>query len=91
MAGKPTPYNYQTSNNGANNLKAFQQNQAIAFVHENDIYYKPKVQGELVCRITTTGESIYKKQHFSSLKFSHSSSKKHSIHFLQPLEKLKDL
>lgn len=30
--------------------------QAIAFVHENDIYYKPKVQQDLVCRITTTGE-----------------------------------
>ncbi|XP_016039738.2 inactive dipeptidyl peptidase 10 isoform X1 [Drosophila simulans] len=30
-------------------------NQAIAFVHHNDIYYKPKVQGELVCRITQTG------------------------------------
>ncbi|XP_016962897.1 inactive dipeptidyl peptidase 10 isoform X2 [Drosophila biarmipes] len=30
-------------------------NQAIAFVHHNDIYYKPKVQGELVCRITQSG------------------------------------
>lgn len=38
--------------------KAIAQNQAIAFVHENDIYYKPKVQGELVCRITTTGEFL---------------------------------
>lgn len=30
--------------------------QAIAFVHDNDLYYKPKVQNDLVCRITTTGE-----------------------------------
>lgn len=30
--------------------------QAIAFVFENDLYYKPKVQHDLVCRITTTGE-----------------------------------
>ncbi|KAJ6648221.1 Inactive dipeptidyl peptidase 10 [Pseudolycoriella hygida] len=30
--------------------------QAIAFVYENDLYYKPKVQNDLVCRITTTGE-----------------------------------
>lgn len=29
--------------------------QAIAFVYENDVYYKPKVQNDLVCRITTTG------------------------------------
>ncbi|KAG4079916.1 hypothetical protein HA402_006228 [Bradysia odoriphaga] len=29
--------------------------QAIAFVFENDLYYKPKVQNDLVCRITTTG------------------------------------
>lgn len=29
--------------------------QAIAFVHENDLYYKPRVQNDLVCRITTTG------------------------------------
>lgn len=30
--------------------------QAIAFVYENDLYYKPKVQSDLVCRITTTGK-----------------------------------
>lgn len=29
--------------------------QGIAFVHDNDVYYKPKVQSDLVCRITTTG------------------------------------
>ncbi|XP_017851736.1 inactive dipeptidyl peptidase 10 isoform X2 [Drosophila busckii] len=45
--------------NGSNgqpaNKAAYTLNQAIAFVHHNDIYYKPKVQGELVCRITQTG------------------------------------
>lgn len=35
-----------------------QASQAIAFVHENDLYYKPKVQNDLVCRITTTGNRI---------------------------------
>ena len=30
--------------------------QAIAFIYENDVYYKPKVQSDLVCRITTTGQ-----------------------------------
>ncbi|ENN83611.1 hypothetical protein YQE_00034, partial [Dendroctonus ponderosae] len=28
---------------------------AIAFVHNNDIYYKPKVEKSLVCRITNNG------------------------------------
>nr|XP_022912689.1 inactive dipeptidyl peptidase 10-like [Onthophagus taurus] len=33
---------------------------SIAFVHNNDIYYKPKVQKDLVCRITSTGgEDIF--------------------------------
>lgn len=31
--------------------------QAIAFVYENDLYYKPKVQSDLVCRITSTGRA----------------------------------
>lgn len=32
----------------------------VAFVHGNDIYYKPKVQKDLVCRITKTGnQDIY--------------------------------
>ncbi|XP_076260246.1 inactive dipeptidyl peptidase 10 isoform X2 [Rhynchophorus ferrugineus] len=30
---------------------------ALAFVHNNDIYYKPKVEKDLVCRITNTGLS----------------------------------
>ncbi|XP_055547430.1 inactive dipeptidyl peptidase 10 [Wyeomyia smithii] len=31
--------------------------QGIVFVNKGDIYYKPKVQGDLICRITTNGES----------------------------------
>lgn len=27
----------------------------VAFVHDNDIYYKPKINKDLVCRITKTG------------------------------------
>lgn len=30
--------------------------QAIAFIHDNDIYYKPKIHSDLVIRVTTTGE-----------------------------------
>lgn len=29
--------------------------QGIAFVQDGDIYYKPKVQSGLICRITTNG------------------------------------
>lgn len=65
-AGKPTAASSSSgtasagqvnaSGNGGNGGRApYSLNQAIAFVHHNDIYYKPKVQGELVCRITQTG------------------------------------
>ncbi|XP_038122964.1 inactive dipeptidyl peptidase 10 isoform X1 [Culex quinquefasciatus] len=33
--------------------------QGIAFVQEGDIYYKPKVQSDLICRITTNGRTDY--------------------------------
>lgn len=34
---------------------------AVAFVRDNDIYYKPKVQKDLVCRITKSGlaDAVY--------------------------------
>lgn len=32
-----------------------QQQQGIAFVHENDVYYKPRVEHDLVCRVTVSG------------------------------------
>lgn len=30
--------------------------QAIAFIHDFDIYYKPKIHSDLVIRVTTTGK-----------------------------------
>lgn len=41
--------------------------QAIAFVHENDLYYKPKVQNDLVCRVTMTGMKL---NDFGAISFS---------------------
>jgi hypothetical protein len=32
--------------------------QAIAFIHDYDIYYKPKIHSDLVIRVTTSGEFI---------------------------------
>lgn len=45
-----------TSNNSNKNGNP---SQAIAFVYENDLYYKPKVQNDLVCRITMTGKLTF--------------------------------
>lgn len=33
--------------------------QAIAFIHEYDIYYKPRIHSDLVIRVTTNGEYPY--------------------------------
>lgn len=41
-------------NNFGNGGKTISQ--GIAFVYENDLYYKPKVHTDLLCRITTTGK-----------------------------------
>jgi hypothetical protein len=30
--------------------------QAIAFIHDYDIYYKPKIHSDLVIRVTSNGE-----------------------------------
>ncbi|XP_065094399.1 inactive dipeptidyl peptidase 10 [Ochlerotatus camptorhynchus] len=43
-------------NNGNSERGSFQ---GIAFVQDGDIYYKPKVQSDLICRITTNGKSDY--------------------------------
>jgi hypothetical protein len=32
--------------------------QAIAFIHDHDIYYKPKIHSDLVIRVTTNGELV---------------------------------
>ncbi|XP_059618218.1 inactive dipeptidyl peptidase 10 isoform X3 [Phlebotomus argentipes] len=54
---RATPTNASAAENAsAKPLSASQISQAIAFVFDNDLYYKPKVQGDLVCRITTTGK-----------------------------------
>lgn len=54
----PAPLNGTPNNrSGPTTTMPGNGNQAIAFVHENDIYYKPKVQSDLVCRITTTGKT----------------------------------
>lgn len=42
-----------------NKIKSIEKNkiqQAIAFIHNYDIYYKPRVHSDLVIRITSTGE-----------------------------------
>lgn len=44
------------NSNSGSSSSSKSASQAIAFVHDNDLYYKPKVQNDLVCRITTTGE-----------------------------------
>lgn len=33
--------------------------QAIAFIHDYDIYYKPKIHSDLVIRVTTSGELLF--------------------------------
>lgn len=41
-----------------NKVKQIEKNkiqQAIAFIYNYDIYYKPRIHSDLVCRITNTG------------------------------------
>lgn len=57
MMWAPSTVKTTTLNRGKNGNPT----QAIAFVYENDLYYKPKVQNDLVCRITTTGKYLYGK------------------------------
>lgn len=33
--------------------------QAIAFVYNNDVYYKPKIQGDVINRITRNGKCLF--------------------------------
>lgn len=43
-------------------VKTFEKSkisQAIAFIHDYDIYYKPKIHSDLVIRVTTNGEYQY--------------------------------
>lgn len=44
--------------NNRNKVKQIEKNriaQAVAFIYNYDIYYKPKIHSDLVCRISTTG------------------------------------
>jgi hypothetical protein len=46
-------------NNAKTKLSKFEKNkltQAIAFIHEYDIYYKPKIHSDLVIRVTSNGK-----------------------------------
>lgn len=52
--------NSSSSSSSGNKVKAkFEKSklsQAIAFIHDYDIYYKPKIHSDLVIRVTTNGE-----------------------------------
>lgn len=68
----PASYDSNIVNNNNNNnsqkkvlpsskskVKAIEKSkisQAIAFIHDYDIYYKPKIHSDLVIRVTTNGE-----------------------------------
>lgn len=54
----PNPSNKTVSSINTDTGNRF-NSQAIAFVYENDLYYKPKVQNDLVCRITATGMCMH--------------------------------
>lgn len=68
-----TSNGYTSVNNGKQSGSSQSSNsgktvsQAIAFVHENDLYYKPKVQGDLVCRLTTTGKYFLQMRGFRTI------------------------
>lgn len=55
--------NKKSSGNASNSIK--NSRQGIAFVYNYDVYYKPKVQGEIVNRITKNGKSIFVKNFLS--------------------------
>lgn len=46
-----------SSKNKSKAIEKSKISQAIAFIHDHDIYYKPKIHSDLVIRVTTTGES----------------------------------
>lgn len=56
--------------NNRNKVKHIEKNriaQAVAFIYNYDIYYKPKIHSDLVCRITTTGNRFLYKYLGSSI------------------------
>ncbi|XP_050080163.1 prolyl endopeptidase FAP [Anopheles maculipalpis] len=44
-----------SSSSGSSGPSTGTSSQGIAYVHQGDIYYKPRVQYDLICRITTSG------------------------------------
>lgn len=52
-------YNEDNKNRNASNITSSRvktSRQSIAFVYNNDVYYKPKVQGDVTNRITKNGK-----------------------------------
>lgn len=45
-----------SSRSKAKTIEKSKLSQAIAFIHDFDIYYKPKIHSDLVIRVTTNGE-----------------------------------
>jgi Dipeptidyl peptidase IV (DPP IV) N-terminal region len=48
-----------SSKNKVKTIEKSKISQAIAFIHDYDIYYKPKIHSDLVIRVTSSGEFIY--------------------------------
>lgn len=47
----------KSSNSNSGDMKT--PNQAAAFVYNNDVYYKPSIQGDVINRITKNGKLIF--------------------------------
>lgn len=45
-----------SSKSKAKTIEKSKISQAVAFIHDYDIYYKPKIHSDLVIRVTTNGE-----------------------------------
>lgn len=61
----PNANTVNSNNNPSKTKVKFEKSklsQAIAFIHEFDIYYKPKIHSDLVIRITSNGKFLF---HFS--------------------------
>lgn len=52
------PFRWSHSGGSTSSSVGRSPSQAIAFVHNNDLYYKPRVQHDLVCRITHSGGEL---------------------------------
>uniref|UniRef100_A0A182MG15 Dipeptidylpeptidase IV N-terminal domain-containing protein n=1 Tax=Anopheles culicifacies TaxID=139723 RepID=A0A182MG15_9DIPT len=50
-----SPSQTSSSSSSGSSTASGTSSQGIAYVHQGDIYYKPRVQYDLICRITTSG------------------------------------